>query len=98
MRLICFGDSWTAGNGIEDLPNYSMSDLLIDYEIKNKDINSVWEFNKRRPWREEDGQLIVGGHPNEFGYKIIAEYIYNKIKDVYITMIENNPIPNKKLI
>jgi hypothetical protein len=41
MKLICFGDSWTAGHG---------------------------------------GEYYEGGfHPNLLGYKIISDFIYNKI-------------------
>jgi hypothetical protein len=87
---------------IKILPNYyinpigSVSDILKEYEIKN-DIG-VWEYGSKKIWNDEIGLNEGDYHPNLKGYKIIAEYIYDTIKDDYILMFENNPILTKKLL
>jgi lysophospholipase L1-like esterase len=53
MKLICFGDSWTAGHG--------------------------GEYNSRKVWTSEREYYEGGFHPNLLGYKIISDFIYNKI-------------------
>jgi hypothetical protein len=77
-------------------PNGSVCDILKEYEIEN-DIG-VWEYNSRRVWKDKKGLHEGDYHPNLKGYKVIADYIYNNIKDVYIPMIENNPILDKNII
>jgi hypothetical protein len=59
------------------LPNYCVSDLLKEYEETN-DI-SVWEYNSRKVWTSEREYSEGGFHPNLLGYKIISDFIYNKI-------------------
>jgi hypothetical protein len=59
-------------------PNGCVSDLLKDYELKN-DI-SVWEYNSRSVWNDNEKFYEGDYHPNLLGYKIIGEYIYEKIK------------------
>jgi hypothetical protein len=71
---------------VENLPNTfieptkCVSDILKQYEIDN-DI-SVWEYNKRNI-SPEDKSLWEGNyHPNLTGYKIIANYVYDKINSL----------------
>jgi lysophospholipase L1-like esterase len=59
-------------------PNGCVADVLKEYEIKN-DI-SVWEYGSRSVWSDEKNYWEGDYHPNELGYKIIGEYIYDKIK------------------
>lgn len=61
-------------------PNGSVSDILKEYEIEN-DV-SIWEYNSRRVWSDEKNFFEGDYHPNLKGYKIIADYIYNNIKDL----------------
>jgi hypothetical protein len=71
---------------VENLPNTfieptkCVSDILKQYEIDND--ASVWEYNKRNI-SSEDKSLWEGNyHPNLMGYKIIANYIYDKINNL----------------
>jgi hypothetical protein len=58
-------------------PNYCMSDMLKEYELIND--TSVWEYGSRKVW-DSGREYIEGGfHPNLLGYKLIADFIYNKI-------------------
>jgi len=59
------------------LPNYCVSNLLKEYEETN-DI-SVWEYDSRKVWTSEREYSEGGFHPNLLGYKIISDFIYNKI-------------------
>jgi hypothetical protein len=59
-------------------PNGCVADVLKEYEIKN-DI-SVWEYGSRSVWSDEKNYWEGDYHPNELGYKIIGEYIYDEIK------------------
>jgi len=60
-------------------PKGSVSDYLKEYEMINN--VSVWEYESRTVWSDEKGLNEGDYHPNLFGYKLIAEYIYNTIKD-----------------
>lgn len=60
-------------------PNDCVSDILKEYEIKN-DI-SVWEYESRSVWNDEKNFWEGDYHPNLLGYKLIADFIYNKIID-----------------
>jgi hypothetical protein len=53
-----------------------MNDFLIEYEIKNIKENDtpIWENGDRRP----DLRGIIN-HPNQYGYKIIIDYIFKDI-------------------
>jgi lysophospholipase L1-like esterase len=58
MKLICFGDSWTAGHGVE----------------------TDRKYKERVSISESEREYYEGGfHPNLVGYKIISDFIYNKI-------------------
>jgi lysophospholipase L1-like esterase len=59
-------------------PNECVSDVLKEYELKNN--ISVWEYGSRSVWNDEKNYWEGDYHPNELGYKIIGEYIYDKIK------------------
>lgn len=61
-------------------PTGSVSDVLKQYEIEN-DI-SVWEYGSRSVWNDEKNFWEGDYHPNLKGYKIIANYIYQSIKDL----------------
>ena len=67
------------------LPNYfinpdgCVSDILKEYEIKN-DVG-VWEYGCRSVWNQEKQFWEGVYHPNLLGYKLIANYIYEQIKD-----------------
>jgi hypothetical protein len=54
----------------------TMNDFLIEYEIKNIKENDtpIWENGDRRP----DLRGIIN-HPNQYGYKIIIDYIFKDI-------------------
>jgi hypothetical protein len=60
-------------------PNGCVSDILRDYEMEN-DI-SVWEYGSRSVWNDEKNFYEGDYHPNLLGYKLIADYIYNSIKN-----------------
>ena len=60
-------------------PDFCVSDMLIEYEKKN-DV-SVWEYGSRSVWNDEDNYREGDYHPNLLGYKLIADFIYNEIKD-----------------
>lgn len=73
-----------------NLPNYyiepdnTLSFLLIQEELTNN--TDVWEYNRRSVWKPDaifKGWKLDEGHfhPNLKGYQIIADYIYNKIKN-----------------
>jgi hypothetical protein len=64
-------------------PNGCVADVLKNFEEEN-DL-SVWEYGSRRVWNDEANYWEGDYHPNINGYKLIGEYIYNKIssfKDV----------------
>lgn len=60
-------------------PNESLSDLLNLYESVNN--VSVWEYGSRKVWNDKENMIKGDYHPNELGYRIIGEYIYDKIYD-----------------
>ena len=62
-------------------PEQCMSDILADYEILNN--KSVWEYNSRSVWEDENGMRVGDYHPNYLGYKIIAKQIYEWISNKY---------------
>jgi hypothetical protein len=70
---------------IKLLPNYfiqpesCVSDVLKYYELKNN--ISVWEHGARTVWNDEKKFYEGIYHPNLFGYKLIANHIYDKIID-----------------
>jgi len=76
-------------------PSGSITDYLVVYEEKY-DI-PIWEYGwrnrKNKPKFSHDSY-----HPNLEGYKIVADYIYEKIKDKLILLDENkkNTTLNKK--
>lgn len=60
------------------LPNYTLQEYLLD-ESENFDTSighSVWEDDMIEVERNQDGP-----HPNRIGYRMIAELIYEHIKD-----------------
>ena len=59
-------------------PNGCVADILKEYELKN-DI-SVWEYGSRSVWNDEKNYWEGDYHPNELGYKIIGEHIYDEVK------------------
>lgn len=61
-------------------PDGCVSDVLKDYEIKN-DVG-VWEYGCRSVWNQEKQFWEGVYHPNLLGYRLIADYIYEQIKDV----------------
>lgn len=60
-------------------PNGCVSDILKEYEIKNN--VSVWEYESRSVWNDNKNFWEGDYHPNLLGYKIVADFIYNKIID-----------------
>jgi hypothetical protein len=60
-------------------PNDCLSDLLNLYELVNN--VSVWEYESRKVWNDKENMFKGDYHPNELGYRIIGEYIYDKIYD-----------------
>ena len=59
-------------------PNGCVADVLKEYEIKNN--VSVWEYGSRSVWNDEKNYWEGDYHPNDLGYKIIGEHIYDEIK------------------
>jgi hypothetical protein len=59
-------------------PNGCVADVLKEYELNN-DV-SVWEYGSRSVWNDQKNYWEGDYHPNELGYKIIGEYIYDEIK------------------
>jgi hypothetical protein len=75
-------------------PSGSITDYLTDYEIEND--ASIWEYGWRH--RKDKPKFSFDSyHPNLEGYKLVADYLYNEIKDVYIEMIDNNKINNRNI-
>lgn len=74
------------GVNLDNIPNCfinkesSVADVLKEYEIKNN--ISVWQGNNREIWKDEQNLWNGKYHPNLLGYKIIAEHIYEQIKDL----------------
>jgi lysophospholipase L1-like esterase len=60
-------------------PNECISDMLKEYEIKN-DI-SVWEYESRSIWNDENNFWEGDYHPNLLGYKLIADEILKQIQN-----------------
>lgn len=60
-------------------PTSSLSDYLKEYEIQNN--ASIWEYGSRSVWDDQKGYYQGDYHPNVDGYKEIANYIYEKIKN-----------------
>lgn len=66
------------------LPNYfvnpdgCVSDILREYEVNN-DVG-VWEYGSRSVWNDEKNFYEGDYHPNLEGYKVIANYIYGKLR------------------
>ena len=59
-------------------PDGCVSDILREYEINN-DIG-VWEYGSRSVWNDEKNFYEGDYHPNLDGYKVIANYIYGKLR------------------
>ena len=60
-------------------PNGTMVDMLRNYEISNN--VSVWEYDSRSVWKNEENLWMGDYHPNLLGYKLIAEEIFKQIKN-----------------
>lgn len=60
-------------------PYKCVSDYIREYEINNNEL--VWEYGKASVWNDVEGLWQGFYHPNNFGYKLISNYIYNSIKD-----------------
>lgn len=60
-------------------PNDTMVDILRNYEISN-DV-SVWEYDSRSVWENEQNLWWGDYHPNLLGYKLIAQEIVKQIID-----------------
>lgn len=58
-------------------PTKTFADILKKWEIKNDE--SVWEYESRSVWNDEQNYWEGDYHPNLKGYKIISDYIYSKI-------------------
>lgn len=58
-------------------PNGCVADILKSNE-EEYDM-SVWEYGSRRVWNDEKNYWEGDYHPNIYGYKLIGDYIYNKI-------------------
>jgi len=73
------------GVDMDKIPNYfinkesSVADVLKKYEIEN-DI-SIWNYGDREIWEDEKTLWEGKHHPNLLGYKIIAEHMYQEIKN-----------------
>lgn len=68
-------------------PKGTITDYLTDYE--NEHDMAIWEYG----WRHRKDKPTFSHdsyHPNITGYKLVANYIYEKIKDSYLIMIEHN--------
>jgi hypothetical protein len=59
-------------------PDGCVSDILREYEVNN-DIG-VWEYGSRSVWNDEKNFYEGDYHPNLDGYKVMANYIYGKIR------------------
>lgn len=68
------------------LPNYfinpegCVSDHLKNLEIKHN--MDVWEYGNRSVWNDQQKFFEGIYHPNHRGYKLIAEYLYEQIKNL----------------
>lgn len=60
-------------------PNGTMVDILRNYETSN-DV-SVWEYDSRSVWENEQNLWWGDYHPNLLGYKLIAQEIVKQIID-----------------
>ena len=59
-------------------PDGCVSDILREYEVNN-DVG-VWEYGSRSVWNDEKNFYEGDYHPNLEGYKVIANYIYGKLR------------------
>lgn len=59
-------------------PDGCVSDILREYEINNN--IGVWEYGSRSVWNDEKNFYEGDYHPNLDGYKVIANYIYGKLR------------------
>jgi hypothetical protein len=61
-------------------PKESVNTILEEYEVNNN--ISVWEYDTKRVYDGDIEYKRGGGiHPNLIGYKLIADYVYQNIKD-----------------
>lgn len=61
-------------------PTECVSDHLKNLEIENN--LDVWEYGSRSVWNDEQKFFEGIYHPNHIGYKLIADYIYEQIKNL----------------
>lgn len=60
-------------------PDNTLANVLKKYEIENDE--SVWEYGSRSIWNDQQNFWEGDYHPNLKGYKLIADYIYDSIKE-----------------
>lgn len=92
MRLICFGDSWTAGHGVEDDVNYKEEPFPHMFIQKLRDMNS-WPRYVADKFKCPYINLGVCGYGNEYILKDLKETVENKFlkKDDIIIIMFSYP-------
>ena len=55
--------------------------VVVEQYESEKDMG-VWEYGSRSVWNDEKNFWAGDYHPNALGYKIIAEHMYEQIKDL----------------
>lgn len=86
MRLICFGDSWTAGHGVETNKKYKEEPFPDMFTQKLREQNS-WPRYVANELNCTYVNLGVCGYGNHYIYRDIQDCIKNGLIDVDDTII-----------
>ena len=89
MRLICFGDSWTAGHGIENNTEYKKTANAPIFIEKLRNQNSWPRWTSEKLGGIEYVNMGVCGYGNEYIFREIEESIKNNFiekTDIIIVM------------
>ena len=97
MKLICFGDSWTEGHGVEEDEKYKENVLPPTFIKKLRMMNS-WPRYVADKLKCEFVNMGVCGYGNEYIFKDLKETIENEFisKDDVVIIMLSYPYRYKK--
>jgi hypothetical protein len=97
MKLICFGDSWTEGHGVEEDEKYKENVLPPTFIKKLRMMNS-WPRYVADKLKCEFVNMGVCGYGNEYIFKDLKETIENEFisKDDIVIIMLSYPYRYKK--